>query len=245
VSRSLSLLSPISIRSIRLRAAAALALGLVVLTFTSHVRAQVHWDGAVEAGANKRFATSRPRGGDDFGVGPVIGLQGHVALLPMLRLGAYARAEISPSGEPEARRIYAGGLRVKFSPPWPAPRSALHLWVFAGVGYAGVYAPSYDTTLHLVPSGGTAPEPTRVFVPGAGGGFVEVPFGVGGAWRFRKPWQLTAELAARAGFGFSGSVYDADGRPAIAPNAAALPAIGPAGNDGFALGLTVGVGFDL
>jgi len=46
------------------------------------------------------------------------------------------------------------------------PRSALRLWIFAGVGYAGVYAPSYDTIESYLAE--NAKDGDAVIVMGAG-----------------------------------------------------------------------------
>lgn len=136
----------------------------------------------------KRFTT-------DAGFGPTAQLMGHVALLPLARVGGYIGHDVSSLAK-SARNITFGGLRVKGMLPF---RGDIRAWIFAGFGYAGVHQ---------------------------GGGFFDVPFGVGASYTFFKPWQVLVELGGRAGFGHSGY-----------PPAADL--------DRFALGLTVGVGIDL
>src|SRR3954465_5249941 len=117
-----------------------LAISLVALT-ASPAQAQVHWDVGAEAGVMKRVLTSRPDGGSDAKFGPMVGLPAHVALMPLLRVGAYVNGELSPTDEPTARRIYSGGLRLKMTPPvLLGPNDALRVWIFAGFGYAGVYS---------------------------------------------------------------------------------------------------------
>jgi hypothetical protein len=218
------------------------AAGLLVLASERGATAQLRGDAAVSVGAVKRFASAAPDGASALGVGPIVGINGHVALLPLVRVGAYASAELGPDGEAAARRIYAAGLRVKLMPPWP--RDDVRAWVFAGLGYAGVYAPSY--TLAAVTSGGGQGSPARAEVqaPGAGGRFFEIPIGVGAEWRFRKPWALSAELTGRIGLGFSGTLYDGNGRPGFEQGSSFPVSLTTPGHDAFALGLTLGIGFD-
>ncbi len=222
----------------RVRVGLALGVGLAVVP-GGRARAQVRSDAAVDVGVVKRFVSGA--GARDAGVGPTLGLNGHVALFPMVRVGAYASAEISPGELPvqaSARRIYAAGLRVKLSPPWP--REDVRAWLFTGLGFAGVYAPSYRGA---VTSSDGAPIAADALVAGAGGHFFEVPIGVGASYRLRKPWVLTAELAARVGFAFSGAIYTG-GRGAIDASSSLPVVLGAPGHDAFALGLTLGIGFD-
>ena len=218
------------------------ALGFAVASalVTSPAAAQVHWDGEVLAGAQKRFLSQKPPGGDDAGFGPAIALQGHFALFPLLRVGAYARGELSPQGDAPARRMLAGGAQLKITPPWP--RGNWRMWATLGVGYVGVYAPSYTTS--LFPPNGGAQRP--VVVDGAGGGFLEIPIALGVSYKLRKPWILLFQLDTRFGAGFSGSLYGGGGggRSVLDP-AFFDQAVVKAGNDLFSLGLSVGVGFDL
>ena len=228
----------------------ALAIAFTLVLSTSHAGAQLHWDASAQIGAEKRFLTDRPTGGPNAGFGPVGQLTGHVALLPLVRLGAYFGHDISPfegdgsvtppAGSPSARDITWGGLRAKIMSPWP--RGDARLWLFAGFGYAGVYQRSTSTTVGA-PAGAAGVATVQNVVHGAGGGFFEVPFGIGASYILRKPWSLLVELGGRAGFGHSGSVYEAPGprtTGASGPGHAA-----PAGTDGFGLGLTVGVLVDL
>ncbi len=214
--------------------------------------AQIHWDASAQVGVMKRVLGNRPPGGDDAGFGPAGQLTGHIALLPLVRLGAYIGHDISPfhgdgsvsARDPSARDITWGGLRAKIMSPWP--RGSARLWLFVGFGYAGVYQRS-TTTVEAFPgpaaTGPNAVATGNVTVHGAGGGFFEVPFGIGASYKLRKPWELCAELGARAGFGFAGSVYKAPGPrvTGVGPDGN----VPPAGTDGFAVGLTVGVLVDL
>jgi hypothetical protein len=141
-----------------------------------------------------------------------------------------------------ARDLTFGGLRAKLMSPWP--RGALRAWVFVGFGYTGVYGRS-TTAPRVFPGGaGGAPVTNEATVHGAGGGFFEVPFGIGASYKLRKPWELCAELGMRAGFAHHGSVY---GDPGPRVTSAGRPDenASPAGQDSFAVGLTVGLLVDL
>jgi hypothetical protein len=219
----------------------ALAFSLA-FCWSTRAGAQVHWDASAQAGVTRRVLGDRPTGGKDAGFGPVGQLEGHIALLPLVRFGAYVGHDISPlGGDASARDITWGGARVKVMSPWP--RGSFRLWLFFGFGYDGVYQRS-TTTVRNVP--GPIGMPTlraETVVHGAGGGFFEIPYGIGVSYKLRKPWELCAELGGRSGFGFSGSAYEAGPRvtsPGI-PDEHALPA----GNDRFGIGLTVGLLVDL
>ncbi|MCL2779463.1 MAG: hypothetical protein FWD73_15840 [Polyangiaceae bacterium] len=204
------------------------------------VAAQVHSDVSAQVGLMKRFLTGRPSGERNAGVGPTAEIGAHIALLPLVRAGAYIGHDISPSTA-AARDLTWAGARVKIVSPWPS--SPFRAWLFAGFGYAGVYARSYATQTTISNIGHeSAPQPARV--QGASGGFFEVPLGLGASYKLRKPWELCAELGARVGFAYSGSAYKAPGPELAIPNAPSSHAA-PAGRDAFALGLTIGLLVDL
>lgn len=217
------------------------AASLLLASTTS--RAQLHWDASAQAGAMKRVLVNRPAGGENAGFGPAAQLTGHVALFPLVRFGGYLGHDISPmGGDMSARDLTWGGVRAKIMSPWP--RGSFRAWLFVGFGYSGVYARSTSAPRTFP---GAAPAPSvrePAVVQGAGGGFFEVPFGLGASYNFRKPFALCAELGMRTGFGHSGSVYEDPGpqvKSAGRPDSNALPA----GTDRFAIGLTVGVLIDL
>ena len=189
-------------------------------------------------GLTKRFLTSRPDGGGDAGFGPSLGLQAHLALLPMVRVGGYVTADLSPAEGSSARRILAVGARAKLLAPWP--QSPFRAWLFAGVGYVGVYSPRFQRQLFIPPDPELPPRATDVSVEGAGGGFDEVPVGVGASYKLTKAyhWELFAELGARFGFGFTGGNYT--GRSASTPFGVEAN-LAPVGNDSISLGLSVGI----
>ena len=223
------------------RIAAAVVVLVVLLLPSREAHAQVHWDASAQAGVMKRFLFERPPGGDDAGFGPAFQLNGHVALLPLVHAGAYVGYDISPLGGPAAARdIFAGGLRGKLMLPWV--RGDTRAWFFVGVGYAIVSTRGYPTVLTIQTPG--RPSVRRdVEVLGAGGGFVEVPFGFGASYKLRKPWELCAELGARFGFSHGGSA-DGNGPQVIVPGDVNQNLL-PSGSDSFALGLTVGILVDL
>jgi hypothetical protein len=205
--------------------------------------AQLHWDAGLDAGGSARLRTS---GTDKTGFGGLVGLKAHWALLPLVRVGAYVDQEVSSTGEPSARRYTSFGGRIKLTPPLGS--DAYRAWIFLGFGYAAVYSSSFESVDQGVdPSG--RPITTKTSAFGAGGGFFEIPVGIGGAVRLRKPWELTAELSGRFGLGTTGSLYASEGRPGLGPDATGT-GYGPTsfaavGNDSFALLLTVGIGVDL
>ena len=196
------------------------ALAAALVLSASRACAQVHWDASAQIGVMKRNLVERPVGGArDATIGPAGQLTAHVALFPLVRVGAYFGHDISPfQGEASARDITWGGLRAKLMSPWP--RGDLRGWLFFGFGYAGVYERS-------TPAAG---------LPGAGGSFFEVPFGLGASYKLRKPWEVCAELGGRVGFGHTGSIYE----PVSEPRQTTWH-----GTDRFGVGLTVGVLVDL
>lgn len=220
--------------SAALPASAVLAASLV---FATPALADIHWDLGIGAGVNKRFLTNKA--GDDAGFGPAASLEGHLALFPLLRVGAYVTGELSPQGGIPMREMLAAGVRVKITPPWP--RGNARIYATLGVGYVGVYAPSYQ--LSLVTPGGTRVDGK---IDGSGGGYLEIPVTIGVLYKIRKPLFLFAELWTRFGMGFSGSYYGGgSGGRSILASGFEGQVVAPAGNDLFALGLAVGFGFDL
>lgn len=212
----------------------------LVLTSTI-ASAQLRGDIGAYGGISQRVLSPATNGGAL--PGPLFGLEGHIALFPLLRLGAYAHGEISPTNnQVAAREMLGAGLRVKVVPPWP--RGDWRLWFALGVGYVGAYSPTYTQTLTLQPVGGT-PTTSRLSVDSAGGGYVEVPLSVGVEYRKLKPFMIFAELTGRIGFGFSGSLYGANGGRGAKDENGAPSAIASDGADVFAIGLALGVGFDL
>lgn len=211
------------------------------LLFPAAASAQLHWDAAAQLGVNKRFLFERPPGGDDAGFGPAAQLSAHVALMPLVRVGAYVGYEISPLGDPAAARdIGSAGLRAKVMLPWV--RDKMRAWIFLGFGYAIVHARPYSTSIVIDPPA-RAPERRDVEVLEGRGGFLEVPLGVGGSYKLSKPLEVFAELGVRLGFAHHGSAYDV-GPQVVVPGDVNQNLL-PSGTDSFGLGLSVGILLDL
>jgi hypothetical protein len=207
-------------RSVVASAAAASACALAAIP--AHAEApRVRWDVGAEVGAWQRFARAVAPGAPHMEVGPGAEVQAHVALAPMVRAGAYAAYDVAPVPGQTVREFVEGGLRVKVTPP--ILRHPWRAWVFAGVGYAWAYQPSYEQAI-----AGRGVER----VPGAFGGILDVPFGVGLGLRMQPEWTLFAELGGRASLFATGGLEDA---------AFCLCRSAFVGKDSFAVGLSVGV----
>lgn len=203
-------------------------------------QAQLHWDASAQVGGSKRFFLGS---GKDPGFGPGGQLAAHVALLPLLHVGGYFAYDMSPlPGDQATRNVFSGGLRAKGMLPWV--RGGARAWIFTGLGYAALYSPSYTRTFEVPDPTGTSTVARQGTVHGGGGTFFEVPLGIGASYKLFPPWELSAELGARFGFGHSGTVYDQPGLGIDIDNYGTERAQ-PAGFDRFALGLTVGVLIDL
>jgi len=216
----------------------AIAIAIVAVG-PSTAHAQVHGDLGFQGGVERPLFGG---GAGSGAFGPRLGVDAHVALLPLVRIGAYTAFAIAPTSDAApARHVLSAGAHAKILAPWV--RGDFRLWLGVGAGYAAIYAPSYRTTVVVTHADGSPPTPTDALVIGAGGGRLEVPVGLGGAWRFRKPWALTLEIGALFGFAHTGSVYT--GRHAylagddFAQNVAAL------GKDYVTPFATAGVSLDL
>jgi hypothetical protein len=166
----------------------------------------------------QRLPTGAAAGATSPEPGPVGEVRAHVALVPMLRLGPYVGHEIGLLSGAPAREITEAGLRAKLSPPILA--LPWRSWAFIGVGYARAYEPSHRL------------EGSGDFVPGKAGGFLETRAGLGLGYRLDRTWELFAELGARFGLLFAGSMYDPRGCGCGEPYQ---------GKDSFALSLSLGL----
>jgi len=197
---------------------------LGVLAQSRQALAQVHWDVGVELGVMDRLTTGRDLNAPTPTPGPTGEVHAHVALVPMVRVGAYVAEDISPLPGLPAREITEAGLRAKVSPPLLS--GPWRGWIFLGLGYAYAYAPGHEAVVR-----GSVP-PTETPVRGASGGILDVPVGVGIGYKLRRPWQIFAELEGRVGLAFSGALYGrVEGEPY-------------GGQDSFAVSLSVGVSWD-
>jgi hypothetical protein len=233
----------------RLLVRVAATVAFVVALFAPRLaHAQIHMDASLQGGVMKRFIGNRAPGSDDAGFGPTAELNAHVALLPLIRIGAYVGHDISPvSGDQSPTRDLTWfGLRAKVMPPFPGDFKP---YAFAGFGYAIVYQRSYHTTANIPTGIGDDTKPFPATVQGAGGSFFDVPLGVGMEYKLAGPIALCAELTAHIGFGWTGSVYDDNPPDSPGPqlSVAGMPDNNaqPIGNDAIGLGLTVGLMLDL
>ena len=190
---------------------------------TSHLAAaQVHWDTGAQAGVTKRFVAGGDAGAPAPGFGPSIELQGHVALVPMVRVGAYLGTDLSPAAPEGLRTFWDGGLHVRLSPPllpWP-----WRTWLFTGFGYSF----AEDLGDHLP------------------GGLLEVPVGLGIGRKVSRHSLLFVELGGRIGFGFYGRMYDRSAveSSGMAAESGETRSGAYVGKDTFALSLSVGLSLE-
>jgi hypothetical protein len=220
----------------------ALAAASVVIGFATPASAQLHWDAGAQVGVMKRFLGARTISGD-AGFGPMLELEGHVALLPLVRVGLYVGHDISPMPDPiAARDLTWGGLHVKIMSP--VPSGDVRMWLFTGFGYSAVYGRSFPRTVQI-PSGLPGKStPADGTVQGAGGGYFQVPIGIGASYKLRKSIELIATLGVQIGFAFSGSLYEDPG-PQLHVAGRPDDNVAPAGKDQYGLGLAVGILLDL
>jgi hypothetical protein len=154
-------------------------------------RADVRWDVGLEEGAQRRVLSSKPAGGDDPEVGTTVDVFAHVSLVPLVRLGLYGHADVSPSRD-GGRDVFSGGIDARVLSPWP--RGPVRLYARLGVGEAGTTVLSHEG-------------PERGFVAGASGVFTEVPIALGLQYRVDRRLAMSVELGTRLGLGFAGTAY--------------------------------------
>ena len=120
---------------------------LAVMFFTSTALAQIHWDAGVHGGASERILAGAKGVGPATALpGPTFGVQGHIALIPFVRVGVYGSFEMSSidGASAPARNFYAVGAQAKVLSPWP--RGDVRIFATLGFGYVGAYAPSFTRT---------------------------------------------------------------------------------------------------
>jgi hypothetical protein len=177
---------------VALAAVTALAAGAVLL-LSREARAQLRWDVGAHAGVTKRFTGGGDASAPAPGFGPSFGVQAHVALVPMVRLGGYFEGDLSPASPESPRAFWAGGLHARFMPPLLG--GPWRTWLSVGFGYADAYSYERHT----------------------GGDLFEVPVGLGLGRKIGGPWVLYAELGPRFCFGALGTMYAATDDPRAAP----------------------------
>jgi len=170
----------------------------------------------------KRFVAGGDVGAPSPGFGPSLELHGHVALIPMVRIGAYLGTDLSPAAPEGLRSFWDGGLHVRLSPPvlpWP-----WRTWLFTGFGYSL----AEDLGAHLP------------------GGLLEVPVGFGIGRKVSRHSLLFVELGGRIGFGFYGRMYDRSAVESSGTTAESGQTRSGAyvGQDTFALSLSVGLSLE-
>jgi hypothetical protein len=207
--------------------------------------ADVHYDIGGQVGVARRILSAQTPLGDDAGPGPIFELRAHLALLPLVRVGAYLEHDISPISSGRyggSRQFTAGGLHVRLLSPIPTGKLRLYLGV--GVGYVGVYAPSYTSSTAYDANGNPV---SNVFVQGSTGSFWEFPFVLGASYRVARHFDLTAELGLRIGVGFGGDVYNGRAGSAQTSTGSFVNGLDVEipGYDQFSPTLTVGALFDL
>jgi hypothetical protein len=215
------------------------SLALIVALSPTAAGAQVKWDLGAQGGVMKRVLNDRA-GNADAEPGPYGEIHGHVALLPMIRVGAYGSFDRSPQGTIPARLVFGGGLRAKLTPPWP--RDPWRAWVFLGAGVAFATAEGYESTATLGPPGG-ATSSYRVIVESSSGRFMEIPFGLGMSLTVARPLAVTLEVGNRFGLAHGGDLYG-DGRAADAVGFQPIR-IRPVGNDFYAISGSLGLTLEL
>jgi len=205
---------------------------LVVVFSAKLASAQLHWDTGLSVGPMRRTLIG---GASDSSLGPTAVLEGHVALFPLLRVGAYGTFDFAKvASEPDARFGGSFGLHAKVAVPG-MPKS----WkgaLFLGLGYALLASAAHERLFIRT----NVRE--RIAVPGATGGMLEIPFGFQAAYKASQRFHLIFQLGVRFGFANHGELFD--GRVAkTVPigNELVLPSAGAASLSPF---LLVGVSFD-
>ena len=167
---------------------------LVVVLVAAPAHAQIRYDLGALATFQQRFLANTQAGASSVAEGGGLTLDGHVAIFPLLRVGAWVTGEVSEpafgsAGGGATRELVSTGLRVKLVPPWP--RGVWRAWFATGFGVTGIITDE------------------------AGGGFFEVPIILGASYRIRKPVVFLMELGTRLGFGFWGSNYTSGGTDVV------------------------------
>ncbi len=176
-----------------------------------------HWDVEVQAGVMNRWFTHNTPSYHPS-LGPSAQVSGHVALLPLVHVGAYFGGDLSPYPGGGLRNFEYGGPHVRIMIPL-LPKT-MRLWLATGVGIGR----SYEKSFHAAKFNGK-------FYPSDRYAYGEVPLGIGASYKFWPGWSVFSEVSGRVLFGNS------------APDASSSPALPPT-TDRYALGLSVGIMLD-
>ncbi len=202
------------IRQVIRRRTFAAALVFFGAAWSPPAAAQLRWDLGAQAGVTDHIAVA---GAPARSPGPSVEIHAHLALYPLLRAGPYAAFDLSPVDGLEPRRVVAGGLRAKVTPPLlPSP---WRTWGFIGIGLAYAYTPG---SMSLRGSAAAAPE---------------LPAGIGVGLRLRPGWEVCAELGARLDLAALGKGPGSEAPPPF-------PVEVFAGDDLLAVSLSVGVNLE-
>ncbi len=225
--------------SVRFSAAISSLVLAAAVTWDVPARAQIHWDVGAQGGIINRFVTGSETGAPKPKVGPLVQLTGHLALIPLLRVGLYAATDVTPATGLPARHFYEVGFHGKFAPPLLG--GAWRTWVSLGLGYAYTYAPSYQAQVPI----GTDPQPSTVTYDTATGGLLDVQPGIGLGYRV-GPLLPFVELGGRFGVAFWGTMYDSStSQCGTTPTHPDFSVCAPYfGQDSFAVWLSVGLSLE-
>jgi hypothetical protein len=158
----------------------------------------VRWDAELEQGVQRRVLASRAPGQEDAGFGPTFDVSGHLALVPLARVGLYLHYDGSPVSSADTRDLVSGGLDGRLGFPLGVD---LRGYLRIALGAASTFAAAHAA----------AGANERGFVSATQGYFGEVPLALGLIYRVSRGLALTGEVATRIGFGFSGPAYGAGG----------------------------------
>jgi hypothetical protein len=153
---------------------------LACLAWGRNASAQLRWDVEAQGGLQRHALTSKPPGTSDADVGPLVEASGHVALIPLLRVGLYGAYQSGRVPSQATTQLFSSGLDLRLLFPWP--RGDYRVYARAAIGEGVMYAPAHPP------------------VAAASGSFTEVPVALGFAYRVHAPLWLTAETGARFGF---------------------------------------------
>ncbi len=215
------------------------ALIATAVTWDGDARAQIHWDAAAQGGIIQRFVTGSDPGTHAPKAGPFVQLTGHLALIPLVRVGLYAATDVEPATGIAARHFYELGVHGKFAPPLLG--GAWRTWLSLGFGYAYTYAPSYTSNETI----GNDPQPSTVTVDTATGGMLDLQPGLGLGYRLGSLMPFV-ELGGRFGLAFWGTMYDsAASGCGSTPTHPGEPICQPYfGQDSFAVWLSIGLSLE-
>ena len=207
----------------RLGAAAALNAAALCLV-TPPLRAQLRSDVGAQASAGLRVRSDTP---EPLAATVGADVHGHVALVPLVRVGGSAGLEESLPNGAEEREYYTMGLEARVASPWT--RAPWHAWAFMGVGAAYVVATRHAAATAVSPTGPGGPQSSQL-----DGALFEVPIGVGAGLRLHSTWEIDAVLSFRPVIANLGPVS----RPSAVPDTQPF-----AGHEVLAVSLAVGVSF--